>query len=56
MKRTKIKEIGGVCGGIAKDLSFDVFFIRLLFVILLFTDFPIVFVYCLIWIFTSEEK
>lgn len=47
--------IAGVCAALANDIGFDVFFVRLLFFILLFTPFPILLVYILCWIFIASE-
>jgi phage shock protein C len=54
-RSTTNREIGGVCAGMAKELGFETFWIRILFVFLLFTPFPILLVYVLLWIFVPEN-
>lgn len=49
-------EIGGVCGGIAKYFNIDETVIRVLFLIGIFTPFPTIFTYLLLWIFIPKEN
>lgn len=49
-------EIGGVCGGIADYFNIDETIIRLLFLVGIFTPFPVILTYILFWIVTPKEK
>lgn len=56
MTRSKTnKKIAGVCGALSIGLDIDVFLIRLLFVFLFFTSFPIVSIYLLSWLLTTSK-
>lgn len=48
--RSKNLKVAGVCAGIAEYLKVDETIVRLIFMILLFTPFPIVISYILMWI------
>jgi len=48
--------IGGVCEGLGTYFNFDSTLIKILFVILLFTPFPIIFTYLLLWISFPKEE
>jgi phage shock protein PspC (stress-responsive transcriptional regulator) len=48
--------IGGVCGGLGNYFNFDDSLIRILFVVLIFTPFPIIFTYLLLWVITPKEE
>jgi len=56
LQRDSPAEMGGVCGGIAKYFGIDETVIRILFLIGIFTPFPIIFMYILLWIFMPKEK
>jgi phage shock protein PspC (stress-responsive transcriptional regulator) len=47
--------IGGVCEGLGNYFNFDDSLIRILFVVLMFTPFPIIFTYLLLWISTPNK-
>ena len=57
LKRARNKVLGGVCGGIAKYLGWDVAMVRLLYVIIsIFSAaFPGILVYIILWIVMPEE-
>lgn len=48
--------LAGVCSGIAKYFNIDEIFIRLFFIILFFTSFPIVILYTILWILVPKES
>jgi phage shock protein PspC (stress-responsive transcriptional regulator) len=48
--------IGGVCGGLGNYFNIDDSLIRILFVVLMFTPFPIIFTYLLLWISIPKES
>ena len=60
MYRTNYGQIAGVCQSIANYFNLDVTLIRILFVILIFTPFPIFWTYLLMWILiplkNNDEK
>jgi phage shock protein PspC (stress-responsive transcriptional regulator) len=47
------KKIAGICSGIAEYFDFDVTVVRLVFVLFIFTGFPII-IYIVLWIITPE--
>lgn len=55
--RTKDKILGGVCGGIAKWLGWDVTLIRIayIFISILSAAFPGTIVYIVLWVIMPEE-
>jgi len=53
--RKKNSNIAGVCAGISEYLNIDVILIRILFLILVFTSFPIIITYILMWILIPKE-
>lgn len=48
--------IFGVCKGLSKYFNIDETLIRLLFFVLLFTPFPIIISYLLLWISTPQQN
>jgi phage shock protein PspC (stress-responsive transcriptional regulator) len=48
--------IGGVCQGLGNYFNIDDNLIKILFVILMFTPFPIILTYLLLWISIPKEK
>lgn len=48
--------IGGVCEGLGNYFNIDDNLIKILFVILIFTPFPIILTYLLLWITIPKEK
>jgi|LakMenE01Jun11ns_1017448.scaffolds.fasta_scaffold9676681_2 phage shock protein PspC (stress-responsive transcriptional regulator) len=49
-------EVGGVCKGLSEYFNIDESIIRIIFVALFFTPFPIVITYLLMWIIVPLEK
>ncbi len=54
--RSDDKNIGGVCKGHGDYFNIDDSLIKILFLILLFTPFPIILTYLLLWISIPKEK
>ena len=54
--RSKYREIGGVCGGLSEYFNIDESLIRLLFLVGIFTPFPTILFYILLWIIIPTEK
>lgn len=54
--RRKYGEVGGVCGGLSDYFNIDETIFRILFLIGIFTPFPTIFTYLLLWIFIPKEK
>jgi phage shock protein C len=54
--RSKNKKIGGVCSGLSNFFGVDESLIRLIFLIGIFTPFPTILVYFIIWFITPIEK
>lgn len=50
MYRPKSSEIGGVCQALSDYFGIDESLIRIIFIILIFTPFPIILTYLLMWI------
>lgn len=46
---------GGICSGIGKYFDMDTTIIRLIFIILFFTSFPIVIMYFIMWFLIPKE-
>lgn len=46
----------GICSGIGKYFDVDSIIIRLIFVILLFTSFPIVIMYFIMWFLIPKDQ
>jgi phage shock protein PspC (stress-responsive transcriptional regulator) len=53
--RSNSRIIGGICGGLGNYFNIDDSLIRILFVVLMFTPFPIIFTYLLLWISTPNK-
>ena len=53
--RAKSSTIAGVCKGLGDYFNIDDSLIRILFVVLMFTPFPIIFTYLLLWISTPNK-
>jgi phage shock protein C len=54
--RAKSSTIAGVCKGLGDYFNIDDSLIRILFVILVFTPFPIILTYLLLWVSFQKEK
>jgi phage shock protein PspC (stress-responsive transcriptional regulator) len=53
--RAKSSTIAGVCKGLGGYFNIDDSLIRILFVILVFTPFPIILTYLLLWVSFPKE-
>ena len=53
--RAKPSKIAGVCKGLGDYFNIDDSLIRVLFVILVFTPFPIILTYLLLWVSFPKE-
>jgi phage shock protein C len=53
--RQRNSTIAGICSGIAKYFDVDDVIIRLIFIILFFTAFPIVIMYFIMWFLIPKE-
>jgi phage shock protein C len=53
--RAKSSTIAGVCKGLGDYFNIDDSLIRILFVILVFTPFPIILTYLLLWVSFPKE-
>jgi len=47
--------IGGVCGGLSSHLGMDSTVVRLIFILLIFTPFPIFILYLIAWMIAPNE-
>jgi phage shock protein PspC (stress-responsive transcriptional regulator) len=58
MKRLKRPhgEIAGVCKGLSEYFNIDESIIRIMFVVLVFTPFPIIITYLLMWMIIPFER
>lgn len=58
MKRLKRPhgEIAGVCKGLSEYFNIDESIIRIMFVVLVFTPFPIIITYLLMWMIIPLER
>jgi phage shock protein PspC (stress-responsive transcriptional regulator) len=54
--RSKKSKIAGVCQGLGEFTGVDPTILRLLFVIGLFTPFPVILTYLIMWIIIPKEK
>jgi len=54
--RKRNSSIGGVCSGISEFFDVDVTIIRILFVCLIFTSFPIIISYLIMWYLIPKEE
>lgn len=48
--------LGGVCQGLSNYFNIDETFIRIIFIVLVFTPFPIVSTYLLMWMLIPKEN
>jgi phage shock protein PspC (stress-responsive transcriptional regulator) len=55
LHRANPSSIGGVCKGIGNYLNLDETIIKIIFVLLFFTPFPIGLIYLLLWIIIPKE-
>jgi phage shock protein PspC (stress-responsive transcriptional regulator) len=54
--RAKYSSIGGVCQGLSNYFNIDESIIRIIFIVLIFTPFPIIMTYLLMWIIIPKEN
>jgi phage shock protein C len=57
LKRSRDRILGGVCGGIAKWLGWDITIVRIAYIIIsiLSAAFPGTIVYIILWVIMPEE-
>lgn len=53
--RKRNSQIAGICSGISDYVNIDKTIIRVIFIILFFTTFPIVWVYLIMWLLIPKE-
>jgi phage shock protein C len=53
--RSKFGSIGGVCTGIANYFKIEPLLIQVIFFALIWSPFPIILTYILLWIFMKKE-
>lgn len=56
LERKRNSDIAGVCSGLACYFNIDETLVKIIFFALLFTPFPIFWVYLILWILTPEES
>jgi phage shock protein PspC (stress-responsive transcriptional regulator) len=56
LERKTPSDIGGVCSGLGDYFDIDETFVKVIFFALIFTPFPIIWTYLLLWIFTPKES
>ena len=54
--RAKYSTFGGVCKGLSNYFNIDESIIRIIFIVLIFTPFPIIMTYLLMWIIIPKEN
>jgi phage shock protein PspC (stress-responsive transcriptional regulator) len=55
LERSSDNVIGGVCGGIANYFEIDPTIVRIISSLLIFSPFPVLLIYILMWIIVPEE-
>jgi phage shock protein PspC (stress-responsive transcriptional regulator) len=53
--RAKSSTIAGVCKGLGNHFNIDSSLIKILFIVLIFTPFPIILTYLLLWVSLPKE-
>ena len=48
--------IGGVCKGLANYFEIDESIVRIIFIVLIFTSFPIIMTYLFMWMIIPSER
>jgi phage shock protein PspC (stress-responsive transcriptional regulator) len=56
LERKSKGDIAGVCSGLADYFNIDETLVKVFFVILLFTPFPIFWTYIILWLFLPKES
>lgn len=56
LTRTRNSSVFGVCTGLGEYFNIEPIIIQILFFILIFTPFPIILTYILLWMFIPKEK
>jgi phage shock protein PspC (stress-responsive transcriptional regulator) len=55
LERKTPSDLGGVCSGLGDYFDIDEVFVKIIFFALIFTPFPIILTYFLLWIFMPKE-
>ena len=55
LERKTPSDIGGVCSGLGDYFDIDEVFVKIIFFALIFTPFPIILTYFLLWICMPKE-
>ena len=56
LERKTPSDLGGVCSGLGDYFDIDEVFVKIIFFALIFTPFPIILTYFLLWIFMQKES
>jgi len=56
LERKTPSDLGGVCSGLGDYFDIDEVFVKIIFFALIFTPFPIILTYFLLWIFMTKES
>ena len=56
LERKTPSDLGGVCSGLGDYFDIDEVFVKIIFFALIFTPFPIILTYFLLWIFMPKES
>jgi phage shock protein PspC (stress-responsive transcriptional regulator) len=56
LERKTPSDLGGVCSGLGDYFDIDEVFVKKIFFALIFTPFPIILTYFLLWIFMPKES
>ena len=56
LERKTPSDIVGVCSGLGDYFNIDETFVKIIFFALIFTPFPIIWTYFLLWIFMPKES
>ena len=56
LERKTPSDLGGVCSGLGDYFDIDEVFVKIIFFALVFTPFPIILTYFLLWIFMPKES
>jgi phage shock protein PspC (stress-responsive transcriptional regulator) len=54
--RSRFGKIAGICKGISEYFNIDEIIIRLIFLVLIFTPFPIIILYVISWMVIPKNK
>lgn len=56
LNRSRFGKIAGICKGIGEYFNIDETIIRLIFLVLIFTPFPIIILYIISWMVVPKSK